>query len=218
MDVREAICEVGRILYEKEYVAANDGNITVLLEDGTVWATPAGVSKGSMTTDMLVRVDREGNVLEGTRKVSSQIYMHLRVYNERPDVRSVVHAHPITATGFAVAGVPLDKNTLPEQIIYMGAVPIVEYGTPSTDEIPDALSNYLQHYDAFLLENHGLLTVGESLQNAYYKMERIENCARVSLVARLLGGEQELPDFQIAKLLDVRKKFGAKGKHPLIDK
>ncbi len=218
MDVREAICEVGRILYEKEYVAANDGNITVLMEDGTVWATPAGVSKGSMTPDMLVRVDREGSVLEGSRKVSSEIYMHLRVYNERPDVRSVVHAHPITATGFAVAGVALDKNTLPEQIIYMGAVPIVEYGTPSTDEIPNALSNYLQRYDAFLLENHGVLTVGESLQNAYYKMERIENCARVSLVARLLGGEKELPDFQIAKLLDVRKKFGAKGKHPLIDK
>ena len=217
MSVQQEICDIGRLIYEKEYVAANDGNITVKMEDGTIWATPAGVSKGSMTPDMLVRVDGQGNVLEGTRKVSSEIYMHLRVYAERPDVRSVVHSHPITATGFAVAGVPLDKMTLPESIIYMGAIPIVEYGTPSTNEIPDALSKYLQRYDAFLLENHGVLTVAESLWNAYAKMERIENCARVSLVARLLGGEQELPDFQIQKLLEVRKKFGCKGKHPLID-
>lgn len=129
MSVQQEICDIGRLIYEKEYVAANDGNITVKMEDGTIWATPAGVSKGSMTPDMLVRVDGQGNVLEGTRKVSSEIYMHLRVYAERPDVRSVVHAHPITATGFVVAGVPLDKMTLPESIIYMGAIPIVEYGT-----------------------------------------------------------------------------------------
>lgn len=213
-EIKREICEIGRRIYNKGFVAANDGNITVKVSDNEFWATPTGVSKGFMTPDMLIKVDAEGRVLEGTWKPSSELKMHLRVYKERPDVGAVVHAHPPTATGFAIAGVPLDKYTMPEAIIFLGSVPIAEYGTPSTDEIPDALSKYLQSYDAFLLENHGALTVGKDLMTAYFKMETLEFYAKISLTARLMGGERELSCEQIGKLMDIRRKFNVPGKHP----
>ena len=196
------------------FVAANDGNITVKASDNVFYATPTGVSKGYMTPDMIIKVDKDGKVLDGRLKPSSELKMHMRVYDERPDVRSVVHAHPPTATGFAIAGIPLDKFTMPEAIIFLGTVPLTEYGTPSTDEIPNSISKYLQSYDAFLLENHGALTVGNSLLNAFFKMETLEFYAKISLVARQLGGEQELTCEQIDKLLKVREQFKVPGKHP----
>ena len=213
-EIKKEMCEVGRRIYMNGFVAANDGNITVKISDNVFFATPTGVSKGYMTPDMIIKVDGEGKVLEGKLKPSSELKMHLRVYKERPDVKAVVHAHPPTATGFAIAGVPLDKYTMPEAIIFLGTVPIAKYGTPSTDEIPDAVSEHLQSYDAFLLENHGALTVGNSLMNAYFKMETLEFYAKISLNARLLGGEQELTCDQIDKLMQVRAQFKVPGKHP----
>jgi len=213
-EIKKEICEIGRRIYDKGFVAANDGNITVKVNDNTFWATPTGVSKGYMTPDMLIKVDGEGRVIEGKLKPSSELKMHLRVYKERPDVNAVVHAHPPTATGFAVAGIPLDKYIMPEAIIFLGCVPIVEYGTPSTDEIPNALSKYLQGYDAFLLENHGALTVGVDLNTAFFRMETLEFYAKISLVARQLGGEKELPCSEIEKLMEIRRKFNVPGKHP----
>ncbi len=213
-EIKREICDIGKRIYMNGFVAANDGNITVKVDDNTFWATPTGVSKGYMTPDMLVKVDAEGNVLEGKYKPSSEIKMHMRIYKERPDVNAVVHAHPPTATGFAIAGIPLDKYTMPEAVIFLGSVPLTPYGTPSTSEIPDAVSNYLQSYDAFLLENHGALTVGSDLTTAYFRMETTEFFAKVSLVARLLGGEHELPCDQINKLLAIRKNMNVPGKHP----
>ena len=213
-EIRKEICEIGKRIYTQGFVAANDGNITVKASDNVFYATPTGVSKGYMTPDMVIKVDGEGRVLEGKLKPSSELKMHMRVYKERPDVNAVVHAHPPTATGFAIAGIPLDKFTMPEAIIFLGTVPIAEYGTPSTDEIPDALSKYLQNYDAFLLENHGALTVGNTLLSTYFKMETLEFYAKISLVARQLGGEQELTCEQVEKLMEVRKSFNIPGKHP----
>lgn len=213
-EIKREICEYGKRIYMNGFVAANDGNISVKVDDNTFWATPTGVSKGYMTPDMLVKVDAEGNVLEGKLKPSSELKMHMRIYKERPDVNAVVHAHPPTATGFAIAGIPLDKYTMPEAVIFLGSVPLTPYGTPSTNEIPDAVSGYLQNYDAFLLENHGGLTVGADLNTAYFRMETMEFFAKVSLVAKLLGGEHELPCEQVNKLVEMRKNMHLPGKYP----
>lgn len=213
-EIKREICEIGKRIYTKGFVAANDGNISVKVNDNEFWATPTGVSKGYLTPDMLIKVDANGKVLEGTWKPSSELKMHLRVYKERSDVGAVVHAHPPTATGFAIAHIPLDKFTMPEAVIFLGTVPIAPYGTPSTDEIPDAISEYLQNHDAVLLENHGALTVGHDLMTAYFKMETLEFFAKISLVARQLGGEKELNCEQVGKLMDIRESFKVPGRHP----
>ena len=138
----------------------------------------------------------------------------MRVYKERPDVKSVVHAHPIYATSFAIAGIPLTQPIMPEAVIALGCVPIAEYGTPSTDEIPDAVEKYLQYFDAVLLANHGALTYSDSLLNAYHKMESVEFYAKLLFNSRLLGGPKELSKEQVARLYEIRRQFGLKGKHP----
>jgi L-fuculose-phosphate aldolase len=140
--------------------------------------------------------------------------MHMRVYRERPDVNSVVHAHPMYATSFAIAGIPLTEPIMPEAVIALGCVPIAEYGTPSTEEIPDAVAKYVQHYDAVLLENHGALSYSDSLINAYYKMESLEFYAQLLYQSRLLGGPKRLSDAQVQRLYELRRQFGLKGKHP----
>ena len=212
--IKEEICEIGKRIYLNGFVAANDGNITVKISENEFYTTPTGVSKGYMTPDMIIKVDGNGDVLEGTWKPSSELPMHLRVYHERPDVGAVVHAHPPTATGFAIAGIPLDKNIMPEAVIFIGTTPIAPYGTPSTNEIPDAISPFLQKHDAILLENHGALTVGVDLMSAFFKMETLEFYAKVSLIARQLGGEKEISKENISKLMDVRRKFNVPGRHP----
>jgi len=215
-NIKKQICEIGRRIYQNGFVAANDGNISVKVSENEFFTTPTGVSKGFMTPDMIIKVDRAGNVLSGKLKPSSELKMHLRVYAERPDVNAVVHAHPPVATGFAIAGIPLDKFTMPEAVIFLGIVPVVPYGTPSTDEIPDALSPFLQKHDAFLLENHGALTVGADLTGAYFKMETMEHYAKVSLTARRLGGEKELAKEQVGRLMEIRRVLNVPGKHPLL--
>lgn len=206
--LRAQICELGHRLWQREYVASNDGNISVIMSPDTVLCTPTGVSKGFMTPDMLIKIDRQGKKLDGYLKPSSEIKMHLRVYDERPDICAVIHAHPPTATGFAVAGVPLTNMVLPEIIITLKAIPLAKYGTPSTPEIPDALMPFLQEYDAFLLENHGALTLGKDLLDAYHKMEQVEGFARISLTARLLGSERALPPQDVDRLLEMRRDWG----------
>ncbi len=216
LQVKEEICDIGRRIYQNGFVAANDGNISVKLEDGTFLCTPTGVSKGYMTPDMILHVDGEGKMLEAndTYRPSSEFKMHLRVYRERPDVRSVVHAHPPTATAFAVANVPLDKYIMPEAVIFLGSVPVCAYATPSTEEVPDSLMPYLQDHDAFLLQNHGALTVGDSLIRAYFNMESTEFYAKIYLMAYQIHGVNEFTEEQMAKLMDVRRAFGLKGHHP----
>ncbi|MDR3318729.1 MAG: class II aldolase/adducin family protein [Clostridiales bacterium] len=215
-EVKKEICEIGKRIYNQGMVAANDGNVSVKIAPGEFLCTPTGVSKGFMTPDYICKVDDTGKVIQANKgfKPSSEIKMHMRVYRERPDVMSVVHAHPIFATSFAIAGIPLTQPIMPEAIITLGCVPIAEYGTPSTDEIPDAVSKYLQHFDAVLLENHGALTYSDSLLNAYHKMESVEFYAKLLFNARLLGGPKELSQAQVERLYEIRRQFGLKGKHP----
>ncbi|MDF2486556.1 MAG: class aldolase/adducin family protein [Herbinix sp.] len=215
-EIKEEICEIGKRIYNRNMVAANDGNISVKLNENEFLCTPTGVSKGFMTPEYICKVDKDGKVIEANSgyKPSSEIKMHMRVYKERPDVVSVVHAHPMYATGFAIAGIPLTQQIMPEATITLGSVPIAEYGTPSTEEIPDAVSKYLPNYDAVLLENHGALTYGDSLLNAYHKMESVEFYAQLLFISKQLGGPKELSDDKVQKLYEIRRQFGMTGKHP----
>src|SRR6266581_4192734 len=190
--LRDAIVEVGRRLYARGYTASNDGNISARLDGGRLLMTPKSVCKGFMTADMMVVTDLDGRKLAGDRDPSSEMQMHLEVYRQRADVQAVVHAHPPIATGFAVAGIPLDRAVLAEVLTTLGSVPIAAYATPSTRELPAAVRKYITAHDGMLLANHGALTVGGDLYSAYYKMETIEHFAKISLVARLLGRENLL--------------------------
>ncbi len=212
--IKQEICEIGKKIYDLGFVAANDGNISVKVSENEFYCTPTGVSKGYMTPDMIIKVDAEGNKLEGTLNPSSEIKMHMRVYRERPDVNAVVHAHPPIATAFTVAGVPMNEYILPEAVLTIGDVPTCTYGTPSTMEIPDSLMPYIQEHDAFLLENHGALTVGNTLQRACFTMEEVEFNAKINFYARQLGAVKEIPDNQMEKLMDLRRAFNLPGKHP----
>lgn len=215
-EIKKEICDIGKRIYDRGMVAANDGNISVKLNDNEFLCTPTGVSKGFMTPDYICKVDKEGNVIQANKgfKPSSEIKMHMRVYKNRPDVNSVVHAHPMYATSFAIAGIPLTQPIMPEAVIALGCVPIAEYGTPSTNEIPDAVEKYLQHFDAVLLENHGALAYSDTLLAAYHKMESVEFYAQLLFLSRQLGGPKELSSEQVEKLFQIRAAFGLKGKHP----
>ena len=213
-EIKKQICEVGHKLYDHGFVAANDGNISVKVSDNEYYCTPTGVSKGALTPDMIIKVDGEGRKLEGTLNPSSEIKMHMRVYQKRPDVFAVVHAHPPVATAFTVANVALDQFILPEAVLTIGTIPTCEYGTPSTMEIPDSLDPYLQNHDAFLLKNHGALTVGNTLTKAFFLMEEVEFNAKICKYARELGGVDEIPCEQLEKLMELRKKMNIPGRHP----
>ena len=216
MEIREQICDVCHKMWQLGWVAANDGNVSVKLEDGTFLATPTGIRKSFITPEKLVHIDENGEVLDGPEgaKPSSEIKMHLRCYKEREDVGAVVHAHPPTATRFAVAHLALDRYTMIETVIAIGSIPIAPYGTPSTYEVPDSIAPYLQEHDVILLENHGALTVGADLITAYYRMETLELYAKISLTAHLLGGEKEIERKNIDRLINMRKDYGVSGKHP----
>lgn len=216
-DIRSQICDVCHKMWQLGWVAANDGNVSVKMPDGTYWITPSGISKSFITPDKLIRVDADMNVAEGPAgyKPSSEMKMHMRCYEVREDVGAVVHAHPPTATGFAVANKPLDEYSMIETVIAIGSIPVTPYGTPSTYEVPDAITPYLPEHDALLLQNHGALTVGCDLITAYYRMETLELYAKISLNAHLLGGAQEIPRDKIEKLLDLRENYyHVTGRHP----
>ncbi|MBE6698679.1 MAG: class II aldolase/adducin family protein [Ruminococcaceae bacterium] len=212
--IKQEICEVGHRLYNHGFVAANDGNISVKLNDNEFYCTPTGVSKGSLTPDMIIKIDAEGNKLEGTLNPSSEIKMHLRVFRERPDVNAVVHAHPPVATAFTVAGIPLDRYILPEAVLTIGDVPTCAYATPSTMEIPDSLMPYIQEHDAFMLKNHGALTVGNTLTRAFFTMEEVEFNAKIMKYAMELGRIEEISKEKMYELMGLRVKMGLPGKHP----
>ena len=220
LKLREFMCEIGRRGYAREMGAANDGNISVLLDDGTLLCTPTAVSKGFMTPDMICRINRDGSLFEDRGfRPSTEIKMHLCVYDHRPDVRSVVHAHPLYATVHAICGKPITAQIMPESTMFLGEVPLTPYGLPSTTELSDAIIPYLDRYDAVLLENHGALTYGHDLQSAYFKMEALDYYAKVVYLAAQYGGAKEFNADQIEKLLEVRRtKFASPGRHPFIDK
>jgi L-fuculose-phosphate aldolase len=213
--LRSDVVEIGRRLYSRGYVASNDGNVSVRLDSDRVLTTPSGVSKGFMTPGMLVVTDMQGRKLSGERQASSELLMHIEVYRNRPDVNAVVHAHPPLATGFAVAGIPLDRAVLAEVVTTLGAIPIAEYGTPSTQELADAVRHHIKAHDGLLLANHGALTVAGELFAAYYKMETIEHFAQISLIARLLGRENLISREEVARLQALRGAYGIAAPAPI---
>lgn len=211
------IVEAGRRIYERGYVASNDGNLSARISEDRIVTTPTGMSKGFLKLEDMCVVDMDGKLVSGQRRPSSEIGMHIFLYRERPDIRAVVHAHPPTATGFAVAGVPLTACVLPEVVITLGAIPIAKYGTPGSAEISEPIRQYVKDYDAYLLENHGATTIGVDVMNAYYKMETMEHFAKILLVAKQLGGFNELNREQVDKLVQIRDRMGLRGPTPACD-
>lgn len=216
-DTKALICDVCHKMWQQGWVAANDGNVSVKMEDGSFWITPSGVSKSLITPDKLIRADTQMRKLEGPEGYvpSSEMKMHLRCYQEREDVHAVVHAHPPAATAYAVANKPLDRYSMIETVVALGSIPVTPYGTPSTYEVPEAIAPYLQEHDALLLQNHGALTVGCDLMTAYYRMETLELFAKISLNAEILGGAVEIPRDKIDQLIDLRNNYyHVSGRHP----
>jgi len=208
---REEILRFGRMLHERCFVAAMDGNLSIRLKNDRILVTPTGLSKGAMKPADMVVVDLEGNRVAGHRNVTSEIGMHLLIYRMRSDVDAIVHAHPPTATGFAAAGIPLTEPLVCEVVMGLGCIPLARYGTPGTSELAQTLEPYVPSYDAILMSNHGVVTYADTLERAYMKMETVEHFAQIALVTHLLGRQQPLKQVEIEKLLLARTKyFGAK--------
>lgn len=205
---RRDICTVGRWAHERGWVAATDGNISVRLDPQRILTSPTAVSKGMMALDDLVVTDLQGRKLAGRRNPSSELAMHLLIYKRRPDVHAVVHTHPVVATGYAAAGLPLNKALISEVVLALGCIPVARYGTPGTPELTEALEPLVQHYDAILMANHGVVTYGPDLLTAFFRMETAEHFARVSLVTELLGKQVLLSGADVEKLLAARTRYG----------
>jgi L-fuculose-phosphate aldolase len=208
---RREICMAGRWIHARHFAPATDGNISVRLDDSRVLTTPTCLSKGMMTPDDLVVTDVQGRRLSGTRPPSTELAMHLLIYRFRPDVYAICHAHPPIATGFAAAGVPLDKAILSEAVFSLGCVPLAPYGTPGTTELCDSIEPLLRNYDAILLANHGAVTYGPDLLTAFFRMETVEHFAHVSLVTQLLGKQAVLSAGDVDKLRASRARQAAGG-------
>lgn len=204
--IRREVVQVCRRLYERGLIAGPDGNVSVRIGADRILVTPAGMSKVDVTIDDLVELSLEGKHLRGARRASSEVLMHLRIYQRRPDVEAVVHAHPPTATGFAVAGESFSSCVLPEMIFQVGWVPLVPYATPGTPQLADAFEPFVASHDAFLMANHGATTVGPTLTLAHQRMESLEHSARILLTARLLGRVNTLTAPQVEALVDLRKR------------
>lgn len=204
---RREVCVAGRWMYEREFIVAGEGNLSVRLGDGNILTTPACMNKGMLSPEDLVITDSEGQQLFGTRKASTELAMHLLFYNLRPDVNAICHAHPVTATGFAAAGRGLDLALLPEVIVELGHIPLVPYATPGTQELSAALEPFAPHYNALLLANHGAVTCGPDLRTAFFRMETIEHAAKITLVAELVGRPALLSRSEVAKLTAARTRY-----------
>ena len=211
--VREEIVRIGRLMFDKGWIAACDGNISVRLPGQTILTTPAGTCKGMLKPEDLIVCDRQGRKLQGDREPTSEIEMHLRIYDTRPDSMAVVHAHPPAATGFAAAGRELNLGLLPEVIVGLGSVPLAAYGTPGTPRLSEGMLPYLEKYDAMLLANHGAVAFGENLSQAFFRMDTVEHFARIALVAELVGGAKPLPRAEIATLCAARRRYGVKSRN-----
>jgi L-fuculose-phosphate aldolase len=206
---KQQIVEIGQWIYQKGFVSAYDGNVSYR-EGNEVLMTPRGLCKGRMSIEDIVKTDLRGNQLAGTRQPSGEISMHLEVYNNRPDINAVVHAHPVYATAFAVAGMSINRPILSEVVLSLGCIPLAEYATPTTPELAAVLRDYIPHYNAILLANHGAIAYGETLLQAYYRMEILEHTAQIATVTRILGRETVISNEKLDELFAVREKYGIK--------
>lgn len=210
LKAREMICDIGRRMYDRKFVAANDGNISIRIGKDVIICTPTGVSKGFMTPDMLVKINLKGEIISGSLKPSSEMKMHLRVYEENPEVLAVTHAHPPIATSFSIADMPLNKALISEAVVILGTVPVAPYATPGTEEVPNSIAPYCKGYNAILLANHGALTWGKDILEAYYRMESVEHYATISFYTNLIGKPNLLNAEQVNKLIKMRDDMGIK--------
>ncbi len=212
-NAKEEILDIGRRMYAKGFVAANDGNISCKIDENTILTTPTGVSKGFMTSDMLVKMTLDGEVLGGSDyKPSSEVKMHIRAYRENPDIMAVTHAHPPVATCYSIAGVGLDKPILTEALMGLGCVPVAKYATPGTNEVPDSIAPFCMEYNAVLMANHGALTWGNSLMQAFYRLEAVEYYATIMMyTGNIIGKQNPLTCEQVKPLLKIRENLGIKG-------
>ena len=209
--LRQNMCEIGKLMYYNRLAIANDGNISVRLSEREFLVTPTRVCKKDLTPEMMVHMDIDGNVLEGQRLPSSEVKMHMRVYALRGDLNAVVHTHSPFATAYATAGLPLDRVTVPSAYCFLGEVPVTEYGTASTEELPNSVAALIGNHEAMLLKNHGALVAGRELEETYFKAERLELYAQISLYAELLGGARELNSDELARLEQKKKRQRAMG-------
>ena len=209
-EIKRDVVRVCKNIDARQFVGGRDGNVSVRISDATVLITPAGMRKGDIEVEDLILVDRRGSVVEGRGRASTETGMHLRIYQLRPDVRAVAHAHPPVATGFAAAGIALTECVLPEVIVGLGQVPLTRYATPGTPELSDSLDPVIRDHDAWLLQNHGAVAVGEDVLSAYQRLETVEHSARILLVARLLGGPDPLTRTQVDELLAARGRYGVR--------
>ena len=202
-------------MFDKGWIAANDGNITIRLDDDRILATPTGVCKGMMRPDDIIICNLDGDKICGERERTTEMGMHVTIYRMRPDIRSVVHAHPPVATGFAVAGRPLNLALLPEVVICLGSVPVADYGLPGTPALTEGMRPYIPKYDAMLMANHGAVAYGEDVFQAFFRLETVEHFARITLVAELLGGPKVLPRVEVEKLFDSRCRYRVRSQNRL---
>ncbi len=208
-NLRQSIIDAGKRLYDRFFIASNDGNISCRLNEGEILITPTGVNKADIKPEQILKVDFKGNVLSGFMKPTSEMKMHLLVYQKREDVKAIVHAHPPTATGFAACRIRLDEDVLlPEVIFGLGKIGFAEYATPTTEELPEAVAKVIGTCDAMLLSNHGALTIGEEILQAYYRMETLEMYCRIRLVTKILGGAKTLDERQVEDLYRIKEKQG----------
>jgi L-fuculose-phosphate aldolase len=200
------LVRVCKTLYERGFVTATDGNVSSRLPNGNILTTPTSLNKGRVTENDLVEVTIDGKPVNDNQVPSMELGMHLFIYQQRADVNAVVHAHPTYATGFATARIPLDQPLFPEVIFGLGAIPLARFATPSTREVADSIAPYVHSSNAILLTNHGVVTYGKDLDDAYFKMEKLEHAAHITFVARMLGGEKRLTPDQVEKLTEAFSK------------
>jgi len=198
--IRKKVVEVSKLMYDKGFVNPYEGNVSILHGE-QVYITPTGVCKGYLSEDMIVVTDLNGNVLEGMYKPSSEIKLHLAVYKLRSDVTSVVHAHSPYATAYAIANKPIETRGYTEMISFFGKIPLAKYGQPSTDQISAGIEEFIYKHDIILLANHGIIAVGTDIHNAFFKLEAAESMAKTLLLTKLLGGEKELPESELERLV-----------------
>ncbi len=206
-ELRQLIAEFSHLTYQKGYLASTDGNLSARMPDGTVICTPTIINKGFVRPEDSVVVDLEGRHVRGERKASSEIAMHTLIYKLRPDINAVVHCHPPCATAYAAAGIPLNKALISEVVLALGCIPLAEYGTPGTPELTDRLEPYVANYDALLMANHGVVTYGADMMEAYNRMDTVEHFAKISVNTRILGKEQLLSSEDVEKLWVQRQKY-----------
>ncbi|MEM3342363.1 MAG: class II aldolase/adducin family protein [Thermoplasmata archaeon] len=217
-EIKKRLCFIGKTAYERGYIAGSEGNFSVLTYEKHLLITPSGLSKGFLEPDDIVETDMDGNLvrygsksLRASLKPSSEIKMHLVAYKKRNDIAAAVHAHPPYATAFALAGIPLTPCILPEVVVTIGAVPLAKYATPSTEEVPKSIEGIIVRCDAVLLANHGVLTVGKTIDDAFIKLETVEHLAKVYFLSLLLGNVNYLTDEEVEKLRTARLKLGIVG-------